>query len=279
MKLIFSDEAGEIKPSKYYIRSAVMIPEEKYFVMQRDFFKLKKEYEIPLNEELKTSDIWHLKLYQEGKRPLPKKHRKRLHKYTKRHYTHYLKFIERSLNLLPGDAVIITTWTHFFDNVFKEQDEIERDFLQTIMLRVEDELKEYGERGIMLYDQTSMDKIAGYYHDIFIEGEFVNEYSHIKDSIAFEVSTFSSGIQIVDYIANITYNSLRRYSMSLDIFKKTIKPKLRRKQGIDVIKTGFIPLYLGGYHKGGTDLIDIITDALELNASDSVPSDYHNVLI
>lgn len=152
MKLIFSDEAGIMDPDEYYLRCAVIIPEENYFTIQQKFFELKNKYGIPLEEELKASDIWFLKRYQTKGINLPKKDRDRLQKYINKDYTYYLEFIEESLKLLPDDAVIIVVWTYFFDKVFKDQSEIEKDFLQTIMPRIEYELKEQKERGIIFYD-------------------------------------------------------------------------------------------------------------------------------
>ena len=267
MKFVFSDEAGEVRPENYYFRSAVVISEEKYFTIQSKFFKLKDKYGIPADEELKTSDVWYLKRYQEDGRPLPRRNRERLKKYTSEDYKYYLKFIIKSLKLLPDDTAIIAVWTYFFNKVFKKQDDIERDFLQTIMLRVEDELKERGERGIMLYDQIQINKLSKYYHKIFTEGKFIKKYCHIKDSIAFEVSTFSSGIQIVDYVANVVYNSLRGYPESLKLFKEILKSKIRRERGKSVLQTGFIPLYLSEYRKNqkGQKLIDKTIKNLDLN--------------
>ena len=136
------------------------------------------------------------------------------------------------------------------------------------MLRVEDELKERGERGIILYDQIQINKLSKYYHRIFTERKFIKKYCHIKDSIAFEVSAFSSGIQIVDYVANVVYNSLRGYSESLKLFKEILKPKIRRKRGMSVLQTGFIPLYLSKYGKDqkGQKLIDETLKKLELQS-------------
>ncbi len=125
-----------------------------------------------------------------------------------------------------------------------------------MMLRAEDELKESNERGIFFYDETHLRKLSQYYSEIFLSGEFVGEYEFVKDSIIFEVSTYSSGIQLADYVANIAHNSLRGYKESLRMFKKIIQPKLRKKEGYKISQTGFIPIYLEGYKHGGTQLID-----------------------
>ncbi len=243
-----------------------MINENEYFKLQQQFTTLKRDYGIPLDEEFKAADVWHLLKYQEKDTPLPKHHRKRLEKYTSRPYSDYWEFILKSLELIPNTSTIIAVWTYFFNTPFKSQEEIERDFLQVLMLRVEDELKEKNGYGIMLYDQASMKKLSSYYNLIFHEGKFVNSYTHIKDSIAFEISTFSSGLQITDYIASITHNSLRGYSFSLDAFKKSIKPLLRRYRTLEILQTGFVPLYLQGYYKEnqGERLINEIREKLDL---------------
>ncbi len=165
--------------------------------------------------------------------------------------------------MLSEDIIIIVIWTYFFKSVFKDQSEIERDFLQTLMLRVEDELRERGENGIIIYDQANINKLSKYYNKIYINGKFVKEYSHIKDSMSFEISTFSSGIQIVDYVSSIVYNSLRGYTESLYIFKEIIKSKIRKKSGMLLSQTGFIPLYLK--HKKGSELIKEIKEKLDID--------------
>ncbi len=256
MKLIFSDESGEPKKNDYYIRSAVMIFEQDYFDLQRKFLDIKEEYEIPMNEELKLADVWHLKKYQECGHDLPSKISERLEKYTSKDYRCYLKFIEKSLELLSDNTIIIIVWTYFFDRLVKSRDEIERDFLKIMMLRAEDELKENNERGIFFYDEIHMKKISQYYSKMFLNGEFIGKYEFIKDSITFEVSTYSSGIQLADYVANIIRNSLKEYKESLKMFKKFIKPKLRKKEGYRITQTGFIPIYLEGYQQGGNQLIN-----------------------
>jgi len=264
VEFIFSDEAGWIKPEKYYLRTALMIEENAYFQLQHQFIELKKEYGIPPNEEFKASDVWHLLKYQEKGIPLPKKDRHRLEKYTKNHYPHYWDFILRSLELIPNTSSIVVVWTYFFNTPPKAQEEIEKDFLQVLMLRIEDELKERDKYGIILYDESSMNALSHYYSIIFHEGKFVHEYSHIKDSIAFEVSTFSSGIQIVDYVASVIHNSLRGYTYSINAFNEYIKPLLRWNKKRSIIQTGFIPLYLRGYYKErrGEKLIDEILERL-----------------
>jgi len=266
VEFIFSDESGGIKAESYYLRTALMVNAGGYFQLQRQFIELKKEYGIPLDEEFKAADVWHLLKYQENGTPLPKRHKQRLEKYTKKHYSYYWEFILKSLELIPDTSTIIAVWTYFFNTPFKAQEEIEKDFLQVLMLRIEDELKEQGRHGIILYDQSSIEKLSNYYNLIFHEGKFVNSYTHIKDSIAFEVSTFSSGLQIVDYTASVIHNSLRGYGHSVTAFKKYIRPIIRRNEGRSLIQTGFIPLYVKGYHKEhqGEKLIDEISERLDL---------------
>jgi|GEM_PF-5043491 len=265
VEFIFSDEAGRIGVGNYYLRSVVVIPEKEYFKASNEFLSLKEEYGIPKDEELKTSDIWFLKICQEKNSPnLEKRCNKRLKKYlvdSKKGYEYYMEFLEKSLKLIPRSSVIIVVWTYFFERVFKNQRDIERDFLQTIMLRIEDELKEQGKRGIILYDVAFLKPLSRFYSEIFLRGEFVEKYSHIKDSIAFEVSTYSFGIQVADYISNIVLNALRGYKESRCLFIKYVRPKLRKKEAVSILRTGFIPLYLEHYRKGnlGESLIQKIS--------------------
>jgi len=214
--------------------------------------------------------VWHIKRYQKEEIKLPKKHEARLQKYVHNDYTYYLEFIKKSLEILSKDTTVIVIWTYFFNKVFKDQSKIERDFLQTLMLRVEYELREREENGIIIYDQVNINKIFEHYNDIYINGKFVKKYYHIKDSMSFEISTFSSGIQIVDYVSNIIFNSLKRgikgrgYTESLSIFEKILKPKIRRKPEMLISQTGFVPLYLKK-HRKGLELLKKIKENLDIN--------------
>lgn len=71
----------------------------------------------------------------------------------------------------------------------------------------------------------------------------------------------------MDYITNIVYNSLRGYPESLNLFRKIIKPKIRKVSGKSIQKTGFIPMYLSKYNKESKGLrkVNDILSTLELN--------------
>lgn len=65
------------------------------------------------------------------------------------------------------------------------------------------------------------------YYDIFSDGDFIEEYTHIKDSLNLEYSHHSIGIQLADYIAGCTVGILRQYVTSIEFFNQSIRPNLR----------------------------------------------------
>jgi len=261
VSFIFSDESGHVKENDYYLRSALIIPEEEYFKSSKEFFKLKEGYGIPLDDELKIPDIWTLKQYNEvvnkgGDGKIKGKY-KRLIKNKpwiikeNRGYEDYLEFLENSLALLPETTCIIIAWTYFFGTTFKSQDEVEIDFLKTIMLRIEDCLREREEYGIIIYDEGFFKEISRAYNHIFFNPQYFESYSRIKDSIAFEISKYSFGLQLSDYVSNVTYNAMRGFSPSKELFQKYLNPKVRRTKSHSVRQTGIIPLFVSKYREIG----------------------------
>ncbi|KPU62398.1 hypothetical protein EP1X_09005 [Thermococcus sp. EP1] len=274
---IFSDESGQVKKGGYYLRSALVIPEREYFNASEAFFNLKNEYGIPLNDELKAADLWTLKRYLEiANEEGYKKQKKKYENLVKekpwlstenKGYAHYLEFFEKSLALLPESTCIIIVWTYFFDTTFKPQNEIEKDFLRTIMLRIEDCLREREEYGIIIYDEGLFKELSAVYNDIFFNPKYFEKYSRIKDSVAFEVSKYSFGLQLVDYVSNVTYNAIRNFSTSNKLFRKYLKSKVRRVKSYSIRQTGFVPLYVSRYHgknNEGEELIEKVMERLGL---------------
>ena len=66
------------------------------------------------------------------------------------------------------------------------------------------------------------------YNDLFLNGDYIENYFVIKDCLHFELSHHSSGIQIADFIAGVTYGYLKGREDSKEIFNRYIRPYLRQ---------------------------------------------------
>ncbi|MBA7700662.1 hypothetical protein ES703_109385 [subsurface metagenome] len=76
------------------------------------------------------------------------------------------------------------------------------------------------------------------YHDIFVEGDFINKYMHIKDSLNLELSHHSAGIQLADFISGCFTGFLRGWSFSTESCKELILPHLRKNDDGEVLGYG-----------------------------------------
>nr|WP_256329707.1 DUF3800 domain-containing protein [Fervidobacterium changbaicum] len=66
------------------------------------------------------------------------------------------------------------------------------------------------------------------YRQIYLCGDFIKKYKHIKDSLSFELSHHSFGIQLCDYCAGIFNGVLKGYTPSIEVFRTRLRPFLRK---------------------------------------------------
>ena len=66
------------------------------------------------------------------------------------------------------------------------------------------------------------------YHSLYVNGDFIREYVHIKDGINFDDSQHSVGVQLADYIAGCSVGFLKGYRGSKEMFCKVVSPRLRQ---------------------------------------------------
>lgn len=89
--------------------------------------------------------------------------------------------------------------------------------------------------GVLFFDPVGEEKnelFRQVYYDLFKNGDFINNYKSIKDSLNIENSHHSVGIQISDYISGSFYSFLKssiknNYSDGVSLFHKFIYPNLR----------------------------------------------------
>lgn len=241
---IFSDESGRFRESNFYLRSAFIISVSDYQKLLQKFLELKEIYGIPRNHELKYNNLYQIKRYQEGKetnfigivdsfKDIP--------------YSNLMDFVKQSIGLLDEFSIkIINVYTKFIKEPFKDQEKVEKDFMKCLMLRIEMDLENIGaDGGVIFYDDTSIkETLCEAYTDIFLEAKFIEDYKKIKDSLSFDISKFSAGIQIIDFIAGAIHSFLRGFPEGTQIFHEKISPFLRRCGNYGIGQTGFISFYM-----------------------------------
>jgi len=233
-KLFFIDETGELskKSDKYILRGGFLIDIKDYFNLSQDLIKLKNNFSLPKNIEIKWSDV-SIALY------LMKSNKK----ITEKHNCYYLKnFSEKRIELYIDEFFKLINKYDFKIIVNITDNSINIDFnsllemqIQNLMQRIQYDLQGKDSIAIMIHDTINKekdDKIRKIYNKTLSSDCFVKKYSTILDSILIDISSFSSGIQISDFIIGAISGSLRGYNISKTIYNTYLKNKIRSNKTI-----------------------------------------------
>jgi hypothetical protein len=245
----FSDESGQYRDNAsdnwcrrnpYYVRSAVLLDIESWRTLRSRFFALKKDkHGLPADREIKWSYIWSLHKHRQNNEGIPK----RAPYYFLRNVSErkLLDFVSDSCELLNecNYCKIMFTVTFNNPNFTTTKAAIYKMHLQELMQRVEMEIQsELDNLAILFLDPTSrgVDRlIRDAYSEIYFSGDFIKQYSHIKDSLSFELSHHSFGIQMADYAAGIFCGFLRGFKDSQELFDRRICGLIRKDDKSDAI--------------------------------------------
>ena len=80
------------------------------------------------------------------------------------------------------------------------------------------------------------------YKDIFLNDYFIKEYKNLKDTLNFEPSHHSVGIQLADYLAGCFNGFMKGFDRSTEIFKNIIYPLVRKNPNEDTLGWGIIEI-------------------------------------
>lgn len=238
----FSDECGNYQPVRtekqnsihpYYVRSLFLMDGDDYKLLSDKFKALKTEFGLP-QKEIKWAHIWSLRSCQRyGKTP---KENKDFYFLKDIDYHKIIDFAERSLLLLTeldNCKTIYTITNNKSDAKFSEKD-LFKMHITTLLQRVQYETQiKPNDLSVLFFDPIGDKKsklLRETYFDIQTKGDFVKNYSHIKDSLNLEYSHHSAGIQIADFLAGVITGVLKGYDRSIEIFNKAIYPTLRHNK-------------------------------------------------
>ena len=245
----FSDECGDyiqgiserqLRTHPYYIRSTFIINSLEWKKLNNLFKQLKLAYRLPAHQEIKWSYLWQIGKIQREKKVIPDNEPyKFLESYD---YQELLQFVDDGLNLinqLDYKKIILTYTNNSFTNRHSAK-YILKFHLQEMMQRIEMDLQhDSNNLAVIFIDPVNEEKNKYFreiYFELFANGDIVNEYNHIKDSINLEFSHHSVGIQIADFICGAFSSILKcgnneNYKRGTDMFFKSVYPNIRTFKG------------------------------------------------
>jgi hypothetical protein len=254
----FSDESGQYQRNRteqynvdnpYYLRSTLVIDAESWFFLDSRFRKLKEEHQIPHETEIKYADIWSLYRHQRDHR---RGITRRLIPFQGYPIRDLEQFVWESLSILdalPYANIIITISKN--ENIGRVSEiNLYKMHLQDLMQRLQMDLQtdrdpfENENLCLIFMDPISREinkLLTDAYNDLFLNGDYIENYFVIKDCLHFELSHHSSGIQFADFIAGATLGYLRGRRFGSQLFNETIRhyistcPRTGRTMGCGII--------------------------------------------
>ncbi len=242
IKFAFSDECGhyaQFRTEKqnrvhpFYIRSLFLMDGDEYKKLCQDFIVLKQDYQLP-EKEIKWAHIWRLRTHnQQGTNPSVKDDCYFLKDID---YHRIIDFVENALLLLQNLKFCKTVFTitnNQSNAKFSEKD-LFKMHITSILQRVQFEVQVNAEDlAVIFFDPLGENKsniLREIYFDIQGNGDFIKNYTHIKDSLNLEFSHHSIGIQLADFLSGVMAGTLKGYEKSIQIFNNAIRPTLRNYQ-------------------------------------------------
>lgn len=247
----FSDESGRyiknrnekfVKANPYYERVTFLMLASDWKNLNTKFRKIKECFHLTLEKEVKWSYIWSLFKYQRNGRNIPEK--EPFYFLKDRPYNELIEFVDLSLALLSNlnYLKIIITVTSNAHCLRINEDAILKMHIQDNMQRIEMELQSQEDNLCVLFiDPVSAEKnrlFRNIYFDLYQQGDFIQHYSHIVDSLNLQYSHHSLGIQFADFIAGSFGGFLKGYENSNKIFKNRIRPYLRTGDNNEILGFG-----------------------------------------
>lgn len=241
----------QLKSHPLYLRSTLIINSSEWKKLNNAFLLLKEEYNIPRHLEIKWSNLWSLRNAQKFSKKIEDETGIRhLKDYN---YQDLIEFVGRSVELittLEFKKIIATVTFNSIGQNPKEEQIIKyhlQDTIQRIEMEVQFDNKNLAVLFIDPINNSKNELFRRAYHQLYMQGDFIEKYNCIKDSLNIENSHQSVGIQIADYISGcigsiLKMNSTNKYENALSIFNKYIKPNLRVRHDGKIIGYGLVDI-------------------------------------
>lgn len=204
-----SDRQKKIHP--YYVRGLILMDADQYKDLTTEFNGLKRSLGFR-KEEIKWSYIWSLRSCQKNG-TTPKQSRD-FYFLKDIDYHKIIDFAEDSLKLLQKvKAKTIFTITNNKTNLQISEKALFKMHITTLLQRVQYETQNNTNNlSVLFFDPLNNKKskqLREIYHEIYTNGDFVENYSSIKDSLNLEYSHHSVGIQLSDFLVGTLVGVLK----------------------------------------------------------------------
>jgi len=246
----FSDETGNYKREKsqnfcrknpYYIRGGFIITVPDWRILKDKAQALLEDFNLPKDKELKWSYLWSVFKYKRNNKNIPEY--KPYHFLADYSFDVLKEFVKEMFKLYASlDSVkTIYTFTKNQEKLRISESALVKMHLQELMQRIEMEIQTSESMATLAFDETDgakKDKIRRAYCDIYNSGDFIAKYTHIKDSMSFELSHQSVGIKMADYICGAFRGCLQGFNYSKEVFASFVYPKVRRSKEGELLGYG-----------------------------------------
>jgi len=229
---VFSDDCSDEKMRKIYVRGSFIIDSFDYLKFKEMFFDIKKEIfgENFIDKEFKYQYLWLKKKLEDNKNLKIKP----LKEYCYVKYNKMLEFINKIFGLFNKFESIKFLFTYTLENQLNQLEKndiinLYSDHLYKHVYRIDMDCKDENSIACFFfdYDIKYENIFRKKYNELIMKGDFYREYKNSKDSLNFEISDHSVGIQIADYISGCFKNFLLDYEESFNLFKDYIFKKIR----------------------------------------------------
>jgi hypothetical protein len=236
----FSDEAGDYRQFRtpafrrahpFYVRATTMFHAGAWRALNDAVAAARAELELP-DGEIKWSYLWSLEKHRQHNEEVPQG---RDYYFLRNVQTatlqDYIRKCVTAVRGLPGSRVIFTVTDnnscprHQTLNILKWH-------LQEVLQRIQMDMEASNENLCVLFaDPVAADRdraMRDAYAELYRTGDRYKTYSQIKDSLNFEQSHHSVGIQCADFLSGAFSAMLRGYPFGTSLYNDQIRAFIRR---------------------------------------------------
>ena len=251
---VFSDETGNYEREKsehflkrcpFYVRAGLMINPNDWKIIDERKRSLKEKRGFSKDKEIKWSYLWSIFKAEKNNEIIePNKPYKFLEQYGFDVLKEYIEETLSVLNELASVCIILTVTKNAcvgkitFNNLLKMH-------LQDLMQRVEMETQRENALAVFFFDpirKKSNEILEAAYAELYANGDFFTRYSHIKDTLSFEPSHHSAGIQMADFICGAFCGTLRGFETSKSMFTDHVLPSVSKASNSDPMGYGIVEI-------------------------------------
>ena len=210
----FNDDCGnyipqptenQVSKDPFYLRATLLMESSEYRKLCKRVNYRKRKHKIPEDREIKWSYAWTLRNHKKNSKPIdPKRKYAFLADFD---YHTVIDYIQDTLTVIDSldYASIIFTVTPNCTTMKFDPHRMHQMHLETTMQRIEMELNSDTDGLCVLFLDPESKKsdcnMRDTYYKLRADGGLLKEHKKIKDSINFEDSNHSIGIQLTDLIA------------------------------------------------------------------------------